>query len=275
MDKWTASTKWKHSWYLIAWLFCACSLLSAQTDRDVNLSRDQALRIGRKIWQNECGGSIAGLTSWNEGENFASLGIGHFIWYPEGTRGPFEESFPKLVKFMAAGLAVLPAWLQHPGACPWNSRAQFLRAQNSRQMIELREFLARAVDLQTRFMVARLQGSLPKMLGEATPENRANVRQQFTRVASAPEGYYAVVDYVNFKGEGTLHSERYRGQGWGLLQVLEAMHGTSDGQGAVEEFSRAAAAVLKRRVQNSPPARHEARWLPGWVNRVKSYSQTS
>ena len=57
------------------------------------------MRIGRKIWQNECGGTVAGLTSWNAGENFASLGIGHFIWYPAGARGPFEESFPVFVRY--------------------------------------------------------------------------------------------------------------------------------------------------------------------------------
>ena len=113
------------------------------------------------------------------------------------------------------------------------------------------------------------------MLGEAAPADRLNVRQQFTRVAGEPQGCYALVDYVNFKGEGTLHSERYHDQGWGLLQVLEGMHGTTGGQSAVEEFSRTAATVLKRRVQNSPPARNEARWLAGWINRVNSYRQNS
>ncbi|MEA3211856.1 MAG: hypothetical protein QOE70_4913 [Chthoniobacter sp.] len=36
--------------------------------------------IGRRVWQNECGGTREGLTSWNADESFASLGIGHFIW---------------------------------------------------------------------------------------------------------------------------------------------------------------------------------------------------
>ena len=66
------------------------------------------MRIGKKIWQNECGGTVAGLTSWNTGENFASLGIGHFIWYPKGVRGPFDESFPELVAFAASRNAKLP-----------------------------------------------------------------------------------------------------------------------------------------------------------------------
>jgi hypothetical protein len=79
---------------------------------------------------------------------------------------------------------------------------------------------------------------------------------------------------VNFKGEGVLHTERYRGEGWGLLQVLEQMQGTSNGQNAVAGFSNAAGAVLIRRVKNSPPERHESRWLPGWLNRVKSYARS-
>jgi hypothetical protein len=51
------------------------------------------MRIGRKVWQNECGGTVAGLTSWNAGENFASLGIGHFIWYPAGRADRSRKAF--------------------------------------------------------------------------------------------------------------------------------------------------------------------------------------
>src|SRR6202011_2213232 len=112
----------------------------AQIHAAINLSDAEALRIGKKIWQNECHGSIAGLTSWNEGENFASLGIGHFIWYPEGVRGPFEESFPKFLSFAANRRADLPGWLEQARACPWNSRAEFSGAQNSPQMSQLRQF---------------------------------------------------------------------------------------------------------------------------------------
>jgi hypothetical protein len=124
-------------------------------------------------------------------------------------------------------------------------------------------------------MIARLQQSLAKMLDEAAPGERANVERQFARVATTPHGGYALADYVNFKGEGVLHTERYRGEGWGLLQVLELMHGTGNGTSAAHEFANSAAAILRRRVQNSPPERHEARWLPGWLNRVRSYNENS
>ena len=142
-------------------------------------------------------------------------------------------------------------------------------------MRELRNFLVRTVDLQAQFLVARLENSLPKMLDEAAPAERKNVQDQFARVASTSHGCYALVDYVNFKGEGTLHTERYHDQGWGLLQVLENLHGQNGGHAALQEFSQSAATVLRRRVQNSPPERNESRWLPGWLNRVNTYASNS
>ncbi|PYJ83465.1 MAG: hypothetical protein DME73_02480 [Verrucomicrobia bacterium] len=261
-------------------MYAVCLLFIATAGTDwaaelVRISDADARRIGKKIWQNESNGTVAGLTAWNAGENFASLGIGHFIWYPQGVHGPFDESFPKLLAFARERDVAIPAWLNQSSACPWNARAEFSGAQNSEQMRELRQFLSRTIDLQAQFMVARLQQSLAKMLDEAAPADRANVERQFARVASTPHGCYALVDYVNFKGEGVLHTERYRGEGWGLLQVLEQMHGSENGPSAAREFSSSAAAMLRRRVQNSPPERHEARWLPGWLNRVHSYSENS
>jgi hypothetical protein len=256
-----------------ALVFSALIALPPKPLQATTLSHVDVLKIGKKIWQNECNGTIAGLTSWNAGEDFASLGIGHFIWYPKGRRGPFEESFPKLVSFISKRGAKLPALLLGIGEkpCPWNSRTEFLRAQHSTEMNQLRSFLADTIDLQAEFLIARSESALPKMLAEAAPSDRANVQEQFERLTRTSQGCYALVDYVNFKGEGVLHTERYQGQGWGLLQVLEAMHGTSD-SGAVDEFARAARAVLTQRVQNSPADRHEARWLSGWIRRVNSYN---
>ena len=257
--------------------FFAAVLLLTTSDRvpsAINLSRAEAMRIGKKIWQNECNGTVSGLTSWNSGENFASLGIGHFIWYPAGMEGPFEESFPQLVSFIAAHGAKLPNLVLGPGElhCPWKSRTEFLGAQQTPKMKQLRQFLVDTIDLQAQFMVNRLQNALPKMLQETAPSNRGKVQQHFERLADSTLGCFALVDYVNFKGEGVLHTERYHGEGWGLLQVLEQMADTNSD--AVEAFSRAAAQVLKRRVQNAPPERNESQWLPGWIHRVNSYSRT-
>lgn len=256
-----------------ALLFGMSLLLSIPASPGFTVSNADAQKIGKKIWRNECDGTVAGLTSWNQGENFASLGIGHFIWYPKGMRGPFEESFPELVDFISGHGAKLPALLLGTGnrSCPWRSRAEFLAARSNTAMKQLRQFLVDTVDVQAQFLAARLEKALPKMLAEAPATDRAKIERQFYRVASSAQGCYALVDFVNFKGEGVLPTERYRGQGWGLLQVLQGM---PDGDAsAVRAFAESAAVVLTRRVQNSPPERHEGRWLPGWLNRVHTYTK--
>lgn len=48
--------------------------------------------IGSRIYQNEALGKAEYLTHWNEGEDFPSLGIGHFIWFPKGIDAPFDLS---------------------------------------------------------------------------------------------------------------------------------------------------------------------------------------
>lgn len=244
---------------LILLLLLATPVL-ALTDKELG-------SIGRRVWQNECGGTRDGLTSWNTGENFASLGIGHFIWYPKGARGPFEESFPSLVRFFGENGVKTAAWMS--GDCPWSSRAEFQAAMRSDRMNELRDLLASTIRLQSRFLAQRMQRALPKILDAAPASQRENVRRQFERLAATGAGTYALIDYVNFKGEGIKESERYQGEGWGLLQVLAGMQGS--GAGAAREFGESAARVLTRRVKNSPPERGEARWLPGWKNRVAGY----
>src|SRR5207247_6611358 len=99
----------------------------------IPLSHSNALKIGERVWQNECNGTISGLTSWNQGEDFASLGIGHFIWYPNGRRGPFDESFSKLVRFISKRGAKLPTFLLTSGEqrCPCTSRPEILKANHT------------------------------------------------------------------------------------------------------------------------------------------------
>jgi len=226
----------------------------------------QATEIGRRIWKNECAGTVSGLTSWNAGEEFPSLGICHFIWYPAGKRGPFEESFPGLARFLKANGQPVKDWML--GSCPWNSRAEFFGDINGPRLTELRALLAGTVSLQARCAALRLDSALPKMLAAASADERSKVTSNFKRVAAEPLGYYALMDYVNFKGEGTNPSERYHGAGWGLLQVLTNMKSLGP---ALPAFVRSADETLALRVKNSPPERNEAKWLPGWRNRLKTY----
>lgn len=243
--------------------------LLALTTSAFALSDAELDSIGRRVWQNECAGSRDGLTSWNAGENFGSFGIGHFIWYPRSVEGPFDESFPKLMKFFAAAGRDLPEWLR--GDCPWATRAAFQADFRSARMNELRDLLAGTIRLQSRFLAQRMREALPKMLAAAPAAEREQVRAQFERLAGTGAGTFALIDYVNFKGEGIKESERYNGEGWGLLHVLAGMSGS--GGGAPKEFAASAARVLTRRVENAPPARNEARWLAGWKNRVRAYAE--
>jgi hypothetical protein len=247
-------------------MFLLLATLSAGMSQDVKLSDEQALEIGRRIWKNESGGTVSGLTAWNAGEQFASLGIAHFIWYPAGRRGPFEESFPKLADYLATQGFHVPAWLR--GSCPWESRSQFMADLQSPRMRQLRNLLKETIAWQARFAALRMERALPKMLAAAPAAERDRIRANFYGVAREPLGLYALMDYVNFKGEGVSSSERYHGQGWGLLQALETMPATGP---PLSDFVKAADKVLTRRVANSPPARGEARWLPGWRNRLRTY----
>ena len=174
-------------------LFFATVSAHALSDKELD-------SIGRRVWVNECAGTRDGLTSWNAGENFASLGIGHFIWYPKGVNGPFEESFPKLVKFFAANGVAISPWME--GDCPWSSRAEFQSQFHSARANELRELLVKTLRLQSRFLALRMQDSLGKMLSAAPAGQRENVRAQFERMRATGAGTFALIDYVNFKGEG-------------------------------------------------------------------------
>lgn len=254
----------------LALLFSVCAAAAAPVGS--NLSAAQKGAIGRKIWQNECAGSVAGLTTWNAGEEFPSLGIGHFIWYPAGFKGRFEESWPQFAAFATQrGAKVPPVGLERHS--PWRTKAEFQAAFKSPPMSALRSWLAANVTLQTDFIITRSRAALPKILAAAPAGERSRIEANYQKVATTPQGTYALIDYVNFKGEGTQVSERYQGRGWGLLQVLGEMKDAPSGAPAASEFAAAAKRVLSRRIANSPPARGEKRWEEGWHNRCSTYGR--
>jgi hypothetical protein len=240
--------------------------------RGIALSDRDALYIGKKIWRNECAGTVEGLTAWNEGEEFASLGIGHFIWYPRGVRVRYYESFPLVMRYFEELGIEKPRWLHSTARCPWPNREAFMRDVDSARMRELRELLVQTIPQQARYMARRLENSLPNMLAHLEDRRaQEHVRFQFYRVARHPHGVYALMDYVNFKGEGLKPQEEYNGHRWGLMQVLMAMRGREGGAAALREFSDAAVGVLERRARNAPRGRDEMRWVPGWRNRCLTY----
>ena len=225
-----------------------------------------------KIWKNESGGKVTGLTHWNIGEEFPSLGIGHFIWYPRGFDGRWTETWPEFIRFARERRAPnLPAVALLPD-CPWSSREEFQREFNGPSLSGLRSWLATAIELQTDFIMTKSRAALPRIMNAAPVAHRAHIKDCYDKVAATANGTYALIDYVNFKGDGTNPRERYKGQGWGLMWVLAEMRPVPRGQAAAREFAAAAKRCLDHRVQNSPPDRGEQRWTAGWHNRCNTYA---
>ena len=230
----------------------------------MEISKGEAESIGKGIFFNECGNRRDRLVWWNGGENFASLGIGHFIWYPRGNRGIYEETFPKLIEFFKEKNVEVPDWVT--GECPWDCKDTFSDSSQEGKKKELQDLLSRTISLQATFIGKRFKKALPEILASM---NEVETMPKVYSLQETRQGKFALIDYLNFKGTGLAESERYAGKGWGLKQVLEEMPLSSDD--ALKEFVMAAKRLLKERVSNAPPERNEERWLPGWLTRVEGY----
>ena len=259
---------------IFIYLFLVTTLFS----NPIILTEKQANFIAKKVWQNEGAGKDKYLIWWNKGEDFASLGIGHFIWFPKDHTERFREVFPMVVAFMQKKGVTMPSWLTPETDFPWQTKVAFVTAKKAKtkQYMELFHLLKRTFPYQAAFMAERLKNALPQMLESIEDEKqKETIKTRFnamlyTKDGSIDErGLYILLDYTNFKGEGTLGSERYNSQGWGLLQVLEHMDTRVTNK--YKSFSNAAKAMLSRRIKNSPPERGEERWRKGWNVRLDTY----
>lgn len=271
---------------------CFAGLTDAQKDE-----------IGNKIWGLE--GAHRILIWWDATGGAPSFGINNYLWYPAGRTDKVHETFPELMEYLAARGVSVPDWMRgHPA--PWTSEKELFQAAvppanrrkgvakragipednlaivDSPEAAQLRELLASTIELQEHFSIERGVKSLDAILHEMSGPERADKRQaiseQFARVACAPGGAFAIVDYVNFKGEGIEDGERYEDsakvrQGWGLWQVLEHMKGSEPGPAAIDEFIDSAKWALQRRVQLAPDDKreNEAGWLKNWYGRLENY----
>ena len=244
----------------------------------INLSKKQANFIAKKVWQNEGAGKDKYLIWWNKGEDFASLGIGHAIWFSKGHTEKFREVFPMMVAFMQKKGVAMPSWLTPKTDFPWQTKEAFFAAKKAKtkQYMELFNFLKRTFGYQAEFMAQRLSQALPQMLASIDDTKKKDViKRRFYEVMHNKDGsinergLYVLLDYTNFKGEGTLKAERYKGQGWGLLQALEHMNPNEKNK--LKAFAQSASAMLSRRIGNSPSARGEERWRKGWNVRLDTY----
>jgi len=244
-----------------------------------DLSGSDLYRIAACIYRNEAAGQSRYLTWWGEGEDFPSFGIGHFIWFPSGVDAPFDEMFPDAFSFVqrkAPRNLPAPAWMGdlEPFDAPWKDKQQFDQAWSSSEMTELREWLEKTAQPQAGFIVSAFEQRWRGLV--LAGDRKHHLGALLQKMAETPEGLFAVIDYYNFKGLGVNPRERYQGQGWGLIQVLEALARLCRAEGGcddlVEQFRHAAESRLRLRVELSPPERNEARWLAGWLTRLQRYN---
>ena len=143
----------------------------------IKLSDKQTNTLATLIWQNEGAGKTEFLTVWNKNENFPSLGIGHFIWYPTSNKGPYIEQFPQLLNYLQENNIQIPEWLTEAKVAPWKSREMFYDAFESNQLTQLRSLLHSTIGLQARFIIKRLERGIPAIL-ESSDEIRVWCKEQ-------------------------------------------------------------------------------------------------
>jgi hypothetical protein len=224
---------------------------------------EQVEHIGKKIYRNECNNNPKLLVFWKKGEEFPSCGIGHFIWYPKNQSYIFKEQFSHLLNYLQKRAVTIPSWIDASFSCPWVQQEYEAGAYQS-QINELRTLLESTISLQAHFIIDNFKRDI------ALLKLAENLKKRLNALMGDAQGLFAVIDYVHFKGMGTNVTERYHGQGWGLVQVLENMHHELS-HSLLEQFVESAKKVLAQRVKNAPPERKEEQWLPGWCNRVNRY----
>lgn len=252
--------------------------------KQTGLAEQDYAWIGERIYQNECAGQARYLTHWGKGEDFPSLGIAHFIWFPKGVDAPFEETFPELFVYLNQR-STPPAWLSalwtqsgHNTTqfdAPWQNPIQFEQAGSSNEMTELRDWLLATRSQQAGFVVRGFEQRWQQTV-QALPQTQAHaLNAKIQRFLQFKAGTFAVIDYFNFKGIGGNAKEQYQAYGWGLIEVLQAIPEHSfnqpDDHALLKAFVESAKQRLQGRVKLAPPNRNESRWLDGWFKRLEGY----
>jgi hypothetical protein len=229
--------------------------------KEYTLTREDMDAIGEQIYLSETGGKPENLAFWSPKEAFPSLGIGHFIWFPQGcgpcTRfGSGAGPFLGLAEHLRSQGVALPEFVfSNGGFPPWGSRQGFLN--DTDRVLQLRAALESSKGEQAQYII---EGNMGK-LSNLAQGNRDVLVPRMEKVLNSKGGAFLLVDYINFKGEGAAGNQN----GWGLRQVLEAMQENPD---TADAFADAADAVLDNRVANNPA---DGQFSAGWRVRTDRY----
>lgn len=255
-------------------LYLILLLLFSHASTFASISEFDAKKLGMVIWNNEAEKRIDLLAYWGSYSTFPEIGIGHYIWYPQGQTGPYTAQFPPLCAYLESRGVQFPQWLLEAylaGGAPWQTREEFL--YDTQRTNELRQFLAATVDLQTQFMIKRLEDEWADILAAAPSERQAQMQLYFELMRSSLLGTYALVDYLNFKGSGLNPREERNGHRFGLLQVMLDLPDGLNEENITKAFAICAARRLVNYIAEFAPEYRPVKFLAGWVKRVSTYSR--
>ena len=261
-----------HKPALLALLFVLSSLISslqcapALAEEDLTITRTPSIafeltneekqKLGRAIARRELGAQ--GLIDWSGSEDFASLGVMHATWGSEKTI-KHQNGFIKFLKYAVSRGATLPEFLKDNQENPWQSRGSFFYAKYSRdpRMVDLQQFLEMTKPLQIDFTIDRAAEACNKILADGNYD--ANDAAKLSELSKDVKGVFAIIDYVNFKGEGNIADP----SNWGLANVLHEMDVA--GGNEIDRFIAAAQKTL---------ATHHPKYFmykTGWIVRLNGY----
>ena len=236
-----------------------------------DLGYSQKNHIAKQIFKNETGGNRSKLIHWNSGEDFPSLGIGHFIWIPRSSNAGFGDSFKEVVQFYKKNDVELPHFLKGLAPnydCPWQNSNDFWIQRYDPKVLELETFLATTFDVQTSYLFSKLKESLPKILNGLSNEEKIFIDRNIKSIISTQASWYPIIDYLNFKGSGHGQYVTTEKGGWGLRQVLLGMQPSISNTDPVGAFMDSAIKTLTKRVELR---NYDRRWLDGWSKRIETY----
>ncbi len=194
------------------------------------LDKEKLVCFAEKTFENESGGHGKNIMQWNRGEGFLSLGLGHFLWAPSDRAARrFGESFKQFVVYyqqQPEPKPPLPASCLPGLHCPFANKAEFERERDSAMGVrarEIRDFLEQTRLYQARFMRDRLVKATDLILSHLKPEVSDRVRKAIFYLSNDDASLFAMMDYVNFKGEGIGNGKISPVSGWGLSQVLQCL----------------------------------------------------
>ena len=234
-------------------------------------------KIAAKISWNETKGDRNNLVHWNSGEYFASMGIGHFLWYPKNRSKKFSEQFPDMIRYLHGMGVDVPTRLlkqiQRNKGAYWKTRDEWLNDKGSERFEELILFLERTKPQQGQFIQQRFILSLLKLYSSSKQREMKYMNSVIKKITNTPGGWYVLIDYTNFKGIGGKGNDGYNNYDWGLKAVLMNMKKYKD-RDVLLRFSKASSYTLKMRVKNAPKGKQqtqEKKWLIGWKSRTYDY----